>query len=111
MKLSKSRKGFNDVTLIGTIVMIFIAVGASLPFVNAEFGDSSTDFNTEDLQTDLNDQITDVTSVSTTTVLFSIGKMFFWTFGSLPLFLELFFTVFRILLALLLYRQIRSGAG
>jgi hypothetical protein len=37
--------------------------------------------------------------------------MFVWTFGALPLFLELFFLIIRIILGILIYRQIRSGAG
>ena len=51
-------------------------------------------------------------SVNWAVVIFSIAKMFFWSFSQVPLLLELLFLLpLRVLLAFLIYRSIRSGGG
>ncbi len=110
LKLIKSKQAVSDVTLMWTIILIFFMLGILLPFVNSGFAQTSQDFNTGDLETGLDDE-TNFTKVSSITILSSIGKMFFWTFGTLPFWLDGIFVVFRAMLALLIYRQIRSGGG
>jgi hypothetical protein len=60
--------------------------------------------------TSIQDKETDE-EVSGLDVLSSVGLMFFWTFGALPMFLDLFFVIMRVMLVIVIYRQIRSGAG
>lgn len=109
-KLTKSKKAQNDVSFIILIVTVFILVGTFLPFVNESFNNSVTTFNTEGLVTNTDDQI-NTDKVSATTVFFSIFSMFFWSFGALPIFLEIFFIIMRIILGVLIYRNVRSGGG
>ncbi len=109
-KLIKSKKGINDVTLITTIVLIFIMLGILLPFINQSFSQAETSFDVNALESSLDDE-TNFTKIKSVTILSSIGKMFVWTFGNLPFWLDGIFVVFRLMLALLIYRQIRSGAG
>jgi hypothetical protein len=44
-------------------------------------------------------------------VFISIGKMFFWTFGTLPLWLDSVFLMVRIILIVTIARNIWIGGG
>jgi hypothetical protein len=102
----------SDVRYILLITSMFVIIGSVLPFITDEFGgnvDENRNFNITEMQTAVSGK--DEDSVKTSDVMKSIGLMFVWTFGALPLFLELFFLIIRIILGILIYRQIRSGAG
>lgn len=125
----------NDVSIIGGIIIFFLAVGVCLPYVQSAFGDPVTNVGVQDLMDDTtvtssnNDtictpifiggaMITKCVSVESDQevsgwdVLSSVGKMFFWTFGSIPLFIDLLvFLPIRILLGFLIWRAFRSGGG
>lgn len=118
--------GLNDVTIIGTIISIFIIVGTFLPFINESFGISPEDtacFKITELESELGNttiqmgekasviEVASIGSLSFFDVVKSIVKMFFWTCGGLPLFIDLFFLVIRFVLLILLVRLIRSGGG
>ncbi len=114
-KLFKNKKGFNDSTIIATILFIFLGTAVILPFVNTEFGISSPDYSTSNVESEfINEDFSDVSSVSTGEILKSLGKMFFWTFGDLPFWLDLIFIVLRIILLFILIRTFTpfiSGGG
>ena len=99
--------------IILLILVTFIMVGTLLPYINESFGggeyDTQQNINTTAMIDGVLDK--DGESVKTTQILKSIGLMFFWTFGALPFFIDLFFIILRTLLVLVIYRQIRSGAG
>lgn len=107
-KLFNNKKGINDTSIVMIIIFIFIGSGLILPFVDAEFGIEGSTFDTEKVADDLvqKEKIKDgVPEVSTGAVLTSIGKMFFWSFGILPFWLEGIFTVLRIMLIWILARN------
>lgn len=112
MKIFTTRKAWNDMTLIFPILFLFIILGIILPFVNQSFNTTSGVQNVNKLSSDTNSQVVSTTSIGTFTILLSIGKMFLWTFGDINAIIDgIFFVPLRLMLALLLYRQIRSGAG
>lgn len=112
MKIFTTRKAWNDMTLIFPILFLFIILGIILPFVNQSFNTTSGVQNVNKLSSDTNSQVVSTTSIGTFTILLSIGKMFLWTFGDINTIIDgIFFVPLRLMLALLLYRQIRSGAG
>ncbi len=105
-KLFRSRKGFEGIGLFIIILFIFIGTAFILPFVNSEFGTSSPDYDTDNVQDEfISEDLTDVSSVSAGDLLKSIGKIFFWTFGDLPLWLDLIFVVLRITFLVLIIKN------
>ena len=110
--LFNTKRSWNDLVVVFPILFLFIIMGIIMPFVNASFSSSSVTQNINGLQTDLNAQVSSETSIGAFTILFSIGKMFFWTFGDINAIIDgIIFIPLRIMLALFLYRQVRSGAG
>lgn len=110
LKLIKSKRGVNDVSLMWGIVLVFVLIGIVMPYINDSFGSSENEFNTGQFDDNIDDE-TDFTSLSATKILLSVASMFFWTFGSLPFWLDGIFIVARVMLGLLIYRQVRSGGG
>lgn len=105
-KLFKSKKAVNDVSLISIIFFIFIGTGLILPFVNQEFGIDGQVIDTENVGDELvEESLEDISNVGVGDVLKSVGKMFFWTFGALPFWLDGIFLVLRILLLFILLRN------
>ena len=108
----KGKKGFNDAYIVGIIIIIFFGVGLLIPFVNQEFGTTSGTFNVNNVGNELvNQQVTEVTEVRAFDVLKSIGKMFFWTFGDIPFWLDAIFLVLRIVLLFILIKNFTPFIG
>lgn len=100
----------NDVSLIWGIVSVFILVGFITPYVNDAFGRNDPIYNIDQTGNELEIE-TSKTNLNTFQLLKSISLMFFWTFGALPFWLDTIFFIMRIMLGLLVYRQVRSGGG
>lgn len=112
----------HDVSLIGIFVCFFLVLGISVPYIQNEFSintvyiyDAQTGKMIEDYRnTDISEEMENIgesTDFTGLTMLKSIAGMFTFTFGQLPLFLDLIMFIPRILLYVLIYRQIRSGGG
>jgi hypothetical protein len=99
--------GGSDIFLITVLVIIFVSVGVILPYFRADL-EGRNDNYIGSFESDINSEAGSITGIE---VVFSVGKMFFWTFGDLPFVLDMVFLVLRILLLVLVYRLIRSGAG
>jgi hypothetical protein len=101
----------NDISIITGIVTIFIFLGVLLPYVNAEFGVSSDNMNIDNIEKTVGEDIKDSSFITIFSVLFSVLKMFFWTFGALPFWLDMIFIVFRVILGLTIARNVWVGGG
>ncbi len=102
----------NDITIIGGIIFIFIIIGAVLPFINSEFGEPEDLVNPQVIADTIGAEEDTIGSVlSGFTVIKSVFLMFFWSF-QVPLIIELvIFMPLRILLALIIARNIWVGGG
>lgn len=100
----------SDYAIIITIIAIFLAVGAFLPFVSDELGETVSSPNIEQIEENLGGQIDNETVVGGFDILLSILSMFFWTFGALPLAVDSFFILLRIALVIFIVRTVR-GTG
>ena len=119
IKLSQDSRGKNAPTIFKfkkaqqtdlffaiMIVAILLVAGTLVPFVNSEFATTGANFSTSQVETQLLDEdIEDISSVKPLDVLKSIGKMFFWTFGDVPLALDLILLVLRIALLIILINK------
>lgn len=100
----------NDVLYITVIFSFFLLVGAVLPYINSAFEQDANTINTNDVTGDIEEALEN-NDVSGWTVLLSMTKIFFFTFGDIPLLLDLILFIPRTIFAVLVYRQIRSGGG
>jgi len=95
----------NETHIFVGIISVFIVLGIFLPFIGTAFNDDSLVSNPDGLN--LGDDIPEEglgESLSMGTILFSVLKMFFWTFGNLPVWLDSIFLIPRIILAVLIVR-------
>ena len=84
------------------LVFLFVALGGILPFIQAEFQQTTQEGRVEGLNTAVSQKSGSLDSTSAIDVALSIVKMFFWTFGDLPLWLDLIFIAFRIQLLMII---------
>ncbi len=102
----------SDTGILLTIIIIFVTLGAILPFVNASFGQAQTDLQTSGIEFATGQGFDDESAVSIGKIVTSIFLMFFWTFGLLPILLEaLIFVPLRITFVILLFKLIRGVGG
>lgn len=102
----------NDMLIIGSILFIFVFLGITLPFVETGFEEPrGTNYNPDELTNELGQEATQSSSVTVMEVISSMFKVFFWSFGTFPFFLEGFFLVLRIILVVTIARNIWVGGG
>lgn len=118
----------NDISIITGIIASFILIGILLPFLNEGFSTSVTTNNVGDFENQIGDTIKDVRSNESVTgilgtfsagaqgvgflkVFFSVVSMFFWTFGALPFWLDGIFLILRLMLVMIIARNIWIGGG
>lgn len=111
----------NDVSIISGIIIIFVLLGVFLPTLQDGFGVTQDINDVDAFEQSLLNGTTQMGEKSTFSAVVgslsffdyvkSILLMFLWTFGALPLWLDTFFVIFRIILLILLVRLIRSGGG
>lgn len=111
LSLWHSKKGFNDMYIMGGIIAMFILLGAFLPFVHEAFNSEQVIINDGQNIVDDVGQDPIITSINAITIIGSIAKIFFWTFGDLPFFIDIFLWIPRIILYLTLARNIWIGGG
>lgn len=76
---------------------MFVMIGTFLPYINQTGNTNSIDYNINDINQELIENTNDAGEIGFWDVMASIGKMFFWTFGALPFWLDSFFLVLRIM--------------
>ncbi len=101
----------SDTIMLSTIVIIFVSLGAILPFVHASFDQSVTNVNAEGIEFE-SGQSSSTNTVTVLGVVVSITTMFFWTFGSIPAILDtIIFVPMRIMFLVLLFKLVRGVGG
>jgi hypothetical protein len=102
----------NDMIIIYSIMVFFIILGGLLPFVQDAFGQSQTTDQTKPFIDDLTHKATRISTTNAFSILLSVIKMFFWTFGTLPFIIDLvIFIPLRIILVATIARNIWIGGG
>lgn len=98
-----------DTVAFVTITTIFVLLGVALPFINESFGGTGANTDVDGFTDDLGQSAANPLDAFLTVVT-SVLKMFFWTFGSLPFWVDAFLTIFRILLFVIMIKWTR-GVG
>lgn len=108
----------NDMTILYGIIILFIAIGALLPLVQADLNTTaSTAYSPNTIYTTSKEGLETESGFWGTApglwqTLKSIVAMFFWTFGGLPFYVDLFiFIPLRLLAFGIIARNIWVGGG
>lgn len=116
----KSKKGFNDISIITIIIFIFFTTAIIIPFVNAEFDANFSTLNTDtvssNVQADAKKTVVETSPFDTSAfdVIKNILNLAFFDTGEslgLPFWLDLVYTVLAIILILTIARNIWIGGG
>ena len=100
-----NKKGFSGSGTVLIILFIFVGIGLVLPFVNTAFNIEDSNIDTDNPANELIDEdFTDVSGIGAGDIIKSIGKMFFWTFGDLPFWMDAIFVVLRIIMLMILIK-------
>ncbi len=101
----------SDTNLLLTIIIFFVALGVLLPFIHAAFDQQVTDLNTQGVEFESGQGFSE-DSVSILGIVTSIFTMFFWTFGNIPVVIDLvLFVPIRIIFIVLLFKLVRGVGG
>lgn len=93
----------NNIALI-TILGIFLSIGFISPFIEKDYNTNIGEVDTEGIILDA-----EASEVGAVEIFFSLVKMFFWTFGSLPTWVDaLIFVPLRIWFIVLFVDKIRG---
>ena len=71
-----------------TISLFFVIMGVLVPYINDSYGSTMAEYDVAGVGSDLVDSDTSST-VTFWSVIFSVISMFFWTFGGLPVAVDL----------------------
>lgn len=97
----------SDSSIMYGLLITFLLLGAILPFVNSAFDVDITNFNAGGIEDEVGQA-----NVSATDVFLSMFIIFFWTFGSIPFWLDLtVILAMRIMFAWFTIRVIRGVGG
>ena len=114
MRLMKSKKGFNDMSIITLILIILFGTAFLIPSAGAATGDGATSFDTDNVADNVRTNSENANQFNIFTVLFNVLKLSLWDVGDslgLPWFLDLTFTVMAVILVLTIARNIWIGGG
>ena len=108
--------GLYHFAILFTIILIFVSLGAILPFVHEAFDQQVVDLNVPNVEFQTGQQLKEETQISALarvgSVLISIISMFFFTFGAIPLIIDLVvFVPLRIIFAILIFKLLRGVGG
>ena len=94
-----------SIGIAGTIFIVFTFLAVLLPFIYADLDTSAASFNSEGVVSDIADE-----SVGASDVALSFFQVFFWSFGTFPFWLDMFFTIFRVMFAVAVFNIIVHGS-
>lgn len=103
-----------DIGIIAGILTIMFLLAFIIPFIQDAFNISGSTISTDNIESGIEGSLGDSTDVSTLTafsVVKSLVVMFFWTYSFLPLWVQLFHLIMRIVLLLLLIKYIPFVGG
>ena len=101
----------SDTVILSTIVIFFVVLGVRLPFIHAAFDQTITNLDTEGIEFASGQGFSE-SNVTILGIITSIFTMFFWTFGNIPVVIDLLlFVPLRIIFMILLFKLVRGVGG
>ncbi len=101
----------SDTVILSTIVLFFVVLGAVLPSIHSTFDQITSNLDTQGIEFASGQGFSE-SNVGVLDIVVSIFTMFFWTFGAIPLIIELIiFVPIRIIFMVLLFKLVRGVGG
>jgi len=103
----------NDMLIIYTCMAFFVISGFAVGLINQEFNTGGSTPNVEGFEDSFIEEVGNETgsSLSFWKVIAGVLGMFFWTFGQLPLWLDLLILLPRLLFWITIARNVWVGGG
>lgn len=98
----------NDIGIITVIITFFLVLGFITPFINSEFNSNYESYEFDGLT---DDEVSNVSTVNGFSILLSILSIFVWSISGIPVFLNLLLFIPRIILVLVIVRNVWIGGG
>jgi len=99
----------NDISIATGIIGFMFLVALIIPQIQAEFFLTQTTLGTDIIEDNINPELSNefgVSNVKQLSIVGSVATMFFWTYTFLPVSVQMFFLVIRIVLILVLAKYI-----
>lgn len=93
-------------SLLITFLSVFLALGFVMPFITSEFGSETSTADAEGFMEDVGQQ--DYTDVSAFEIILSMASIFFWSFGAVPVWVNLILMIPRVIFYVILYDKVRG---
>ena len=101
----------NDMTILGGIIFILIFSSVIATYINSEFNAGLPENNIDNLESDISTKAHE-NELNAWTVFGDIIAMFFWSFGNLPIWLDLvIYLPLRIIMYFIIIRNVWVGGG
>ena len=112
--LFRSKKGFNDMVIIASIIAVFLLSSILLPFVADAFGTEVSEYDIDNYKSEIEIETKDTASISGFTVLLNVMKLAFYDPGNtlaLPFWLDMVYTLLAVVMILTISRNLWVGGG
>lgn len=101
----------NDIEILFGLIIFLLLCGFVTPFINAEFSLGEPSYSADSLTADI-DEGDAQSSLSAFNIISSMFLMFFWTFGQVPLIVEITILLpVRLAIAFIIARNVWIGGG
>jgi hypothetical protein len=114
MNMFESKKGFNDVTILISILSIFVVTAMIIPNVQELSGEAASSFSTDGVTENLRDDSREIGIVSPTGIkdFFStLWGIMTWNKDIMPTWLGAFYVMMEITALVVIVRNIWIGGG
>lgn len=114
LRIFKSKKAVNDISILTGIILIFFLAGVTIPHINEAFGTGFDKFDVDNIKDTVKEDAKDISTINAATVIFTVFKLAIWDFGNtlqLPFWLDAIFSVFTVIFIITLARNIWIGGG
>ena len=114
MKLLKSKKAVNDVSILAIIAFIFLLTAVLMPLVTASFNTSTDEFDAEGYRDAVREEGDSVDRISALNTIIVLGRLASFDIGnslSLPFWLDIIYFTLSIIFYVIIARNIWIGGG
>ena len=102
----------NDISIAFGIIGLFIFLGVFIPIIENDLArEQLSSADVDGLESQVEQSLLVTTTLTIVDVIVSVISMFFWTFGAIPFWLDSFFLLLRVTLALIIARNVWIGGG
>lgn len=114
MKILKSKKGINDISILAMILTVFLLTALLMPMITNAFTGASDTYQIDPYTGKIISEAENVQTITAFTVITATLKLAFYDFGNtlgLPFWLDIIYTILAIIFILVVARNLWIGGG